>query len=368
MISIYKPYLPPSSLRYAHEALDSGWLSSQGPYLQKVSERLQELLGVKYALPVFNGTVACHLMARCTSDITGLHEVIVPDNVYVAAWNAFLFDGDYELFTVPCDIETWNYDMVALQVAMAKHPAAAVLIVHNLGNIINVPELQEQYPETLFLEDNCEGFAGMYNGQYSGTASDISAISFYGNKNCTSGEGGALLTNSEEIYLYAKNIHSQGGSEKRFIHNNLGTNYRMTNIQAAILYGQIEVLPEIMEMKHEVFETYRSALKDREDVLTQKRKKGTKHANWMFGCRVPGQKSYEAAEAFFSSKGIEIRPMFYPITAHRHLQHQAYIDISECQNAELLNKECIILPSYPELTKEEQKHILKTLDEYIRDK
>lgn len=368
MIPIYKPYLPKSSLKYAHEALDSGWLSSQGKYLPMVQERLQELLNVKYALPVFNGTVACHLMARCTADITGIREVIVPNNVYVAAWNSFLFDGEYQLFSVECDKETWNYDMIALQLAMAEHPAAAVLIVHNIGNIINVPELQERYPETLFLEDNCEGFMGKYNGQYSGTASYISAVSFYGNKIITSGEGGAVLTNNEETYLYAKNIHSQGQSEKRFVHNNLGMNYRMSNVQAAILYGQLEVLPNIVAMKHEVFERYRTALKGREDILLQKIEKGTQHANWMFGIRIPNHKGYEVAEQFFREQGIEIRPMFYPITAHSHLCNQAYIDISECQNAELLNKECFILPSYPELTKEEQKHILNTLDKYVRNK
>jgi perosamine synthetase len=368
MIPIYKPYLPKSSLQYAHDAIDSGWLSSKGDYISKVEEKLQELLGVKYALPVFNGTVACHLMAKCVADKKNIHEVIVPNNVYVAAWNAFLFDGNYDIYSVECDIDTWNYDMIALAAAMAEHPHAAVLIVHNVGNVINVPELQRLYPKTLFIEDNCEGFLGKYEGNYTGTASYASAISFFGNKNITCGEGGAFLTNDEEAYLYAKNIFSQGQSSKRFVHDNLGYNYRMTNIQAALLYGQLEILPEIVRLKCDVFARYKANLFHRKDILIQKEAPYTAHANWMFGVRVPGSQGYEAAEQFFKNQNIEIRPMFYPMTAHPYLNNLYYVNISDCYKAELLNKECFILPSYPELTVAEQRHILNTLDDYVRNK
>lgn len=363
-IPIYKPYLPKSSLKYAHEALDSTWISSQGKYISMAAEKLQELLGVKYALPVFNGTVACHLLAKCAADKKGLSSIIVPDNVYVAAYNGFLFDKNWSLISVACDLKTWNYDLTALDRVINTHPDAAVLIVHNIGNIINVPNLQLKYPNTLFLEDNCEGFLGQYNNIYSGTASYASVISFYGNKNLSAGEGGAFLTNDEESYSYAKCIFSQGQSSKRFIHNELGYNYRMTNIQAAILYGQLELAPEIMAKKHNVFESYRSALKDREDILMQHMEADTEHACWMFGIRVPNHGGYDKAEQYFKQHGIEIRPMFYPIHAHDYLHGK--VSWGDCSNAELLNEEAFILPSYPDLTKEEVKHVLDTLSDYVR--
>lgn len=368
MIPIYKPYITKNSLSYAHEALDSTWISSQGKYIQLVTDKLKELLNVKYVLPVNNGTSACHLLAKCAGDKKGIHEIIVPNNVYAAAWNAFMFDGNWDLFTAECDLITWNYDMLDLARVMSEHPHAAVLIVHNVGNIIDVPSLKKLYPHTLFLEDSCEGFLGEYSGQAVGTASYASAISFFGNKNITCGEGGAFVTNDEEAYLYAKNIHSQGQSSTRFVHNNLGYNYRMTNIQAAILYGQIELLPTIMQMKNDVFSRYRDALKNRTDVFMQSIDSNTKHSNWMFGVRVPGNLNYETAELYFKSNGIEIRPMFYPITSHEYLKDVFYINIGECKNAELLNKECFILPSFPELTIDEQNHILNTLENYIRNK
>jgi perosamine synthetase len=321
---------------------------------------------VKYVLPVNNGTSACHLVAKCASQFHNKIQVIVPDNVYAAAWNAFLFDSSYDLYSVSCDINTWNYDMNELDIAINMHPNAAILIVHNIGNIINVPELKRKYPTKLFLEDNCEGFLGKYEDAYSGTESYTSAISFFGNKNITSGEGGAFVTNNENAYNFAKCTHAQGQSETRFVHSYLGYNYRMTNIQAALLFGQLEVLPDILSMKQELFNTYRNAFQNREDVLLQATELNTIHSNWMFGIRIPNS-NYGRAELFFKTNNIDIRPMFYAINKHKYLQTNYCINYGKCVNAELLNKECVILPSYPELTKEEQNYVIHITNEYIKE-
>jgi perosamine synthetase len=370
MIPVYKPYLPFGSLNQAHDALDSTWISSQGKYIQMVTERLQELLQVKYVLPLNNGTSACHLVAKTLQQICPISQskkkLIVPNNVYVAAWNAFLFDGDYELYAIDADLDTWNFDLDLLDEAISLFPDADVLVVHNIGNVINVPDLQKKYPNTHFVEDNCEGFLGTYNGAFTGTASFASAISFFGNKNITSGEGGAFITNNEMAYELAKTFHGQGQSRKRFVHDELGYNYRMTNVQAAILYGQLDHLNEIISLKHNIFETYRHAFRDREDVRIQIIDNDTTNANWMFGVRVPGQLCYEAAELHFKSRNIEIRPMFYSILTHSHLKNHPNISSANCTKADLLNKECFILPSYPELTKEEQQYIIDEVNEYVR--
>jgi len=372
MIPIYRPYLPPQSLHYAHDALDSTWLSSQGKYLTMAQEKLQELLGAKYILPLNNGTSACHLVAKCLEKKISFNPndkipIIVPDNVYAAAWNAFLFDKNYQLIPVKTDLDTWNINLNDLDQKIVAYPIAPVLIVHNVGNIINVPELKKKYPYTLFVEDNCEGFLGTYDGQQSGTAAYVSAISFFGNKNITSGEGGALVTNSEDAYLYAKCLHSQGQSSKRFIHSDLGYNYRMTNIQAAILCGQLELFPEIMEKKNHIFNIYRHAFDARSDVMIQHMHYNTTHSNWMFGIRIPGTINYGHAEMYFKGCGIEIRPMFYSIKQHQHLQNNP--DILDCDdtNANLLNRECIILPSFPELNESEVHYIIQAVNNYIGD-
>lgn len=145
----------------------------------------------------------------------------------------------------------------------------------------------------------------------------------------------------------------------------LGYNYRMTNIQAAILCGQLDALPTILSMKNDIFNQYRSAFMNREDVAIQIIDPNTKNANWMFGIRVINNINYELTEKFFTAKNIEIRPIFYPMSTHSYLQNNPNVSLESETNAILLNKECFIIPSFPELTKEEQKYIITTVNEYI---
>ena len=105
----------------------------------------------------------------------------------------------------------------------------------------------------------------------------------------------------------------------------------------------------------------------RDDVFIQEEEVGTKSGNWMMGIRLPKQESYDEAEAFFREKGIEIRPMFFPITAHQHLVNNKAVIMGDCSVAERLNKECIVLPSFPELTKDERMLILDTLNAYVKE-
>lgn len=370
MIPIYKPYLPANSLQYAHDALDSTWISSQGKYLAQVTLKLQELLNTPHIIPLNNGTSACHLVAKTLYRVcrpsSGKKKIIVPNNVYVAAWNAFLFDNQYELIPVDANLDTWNIDLDKLDEAIVNNPDADVLIVHNIGNVIDVPRLQNKYPKAHFVEDNCEGFLGTYGGLPTGSASFATAVSFFGNKNVTSGEGGLFITNSADAYDYAKCVQGQGQSNIRFVHKELGYNYRMTNIQAALLLGQLECLPDILNLKRNIFDTYHQAFGNRDDIRTQINDENTTNANWMFGVRVPGQISYAAAELYFQMRGIEIRPMFYSIANHDHLRTNSDVHPADCTVADRLNKECFILPSYPELTMNEQKYIIDNVNEYVR--
>lgn len=365
-IPIYKPYLPKKALKKAHLALDSLWISSNGPYIQEAQDRLRELLGAKYLLLVNNGTSACALMfSALKRKYPNINKIICPNNTYVAGWNAALYEKNYKLYTVDCDLETWNYDLNKLDKMIAMHSDAAVLIIHNIGNVINVPELQRNYPNTIFIEDACEALFGKYENVYTGTKSFISAFSTFGNKTISSGQGGFCITSDKETYDYIKCLHGQGQSEKKFIHTECGNNFRITNIEASLLLGQLDVLDEILNKKQKVFDNYRNALKNREDVLMQKIDPNTDFSNWMFGIRIKNNPGYDIVETFFREKNIDIRPMFYDITSHKHLRNNPDIYINEVDNAKLLQKECIILPSFPELKKEEQKYIIDVLEEYL---
>ncbi len=364
MIPVYKPYLNKEILKYAHDALDSTWISSNGIYLDKAKEKLKEITAAKYVILVNNGTAATHLVALGLKyKYPNVNKLIVPNNVYVAAWNSFLFSGGYELFPKDANPSTWNFDLSKLN---SIDTNTAILVVHNLGNIINVPLLRRKFPEVIFVEDNCEGFLGKYEGKFSGSESLISSVSFFGNKTITSGEGGAVFTNDESLFEYLNSVKGQGQSSRRYLHDKLGYNYRMTNIQAALLLGQLEVLSIIQEKKAEIFYNYQNELKDLEKVSFQKMEANTSHAQWMFALRLIDFTIHEKEklELFLYENQIETRPMFYPITSHQHLSN---IDC-DVTNAKILHNQVILLPSYPELTKNQIKFICEKIKKFKMNK
>jgi perosamine synthetase len=194
MIPIYKPFLNERNLKYAHKSIDSGWISSHGEFLDLSKNKLKEILNTKYLILTSNGTTATHLLAIALKfKHPNIKKIIVPNNVYTAAWNCFMYDKNYELIPIDSDLNTWNFD--ENQISEKIDDETAILVVHNIGNVVNVPKLKRKFPNTVILEDNCEGFLGKYESKYTGTESFASSISFFGNKTITSGEGGAFITN-----------------------------------------------------------------------------------------------------------------------------------------------------------------------------
>ena len=366
MIPVYKPYLNDKVTENVKNAIESTWISSAGAWRDTAVSQLKKLLEVDNVLLVNNGTAATHLIAKSLKfRRPSIKNIIVPNNVYVAAWNCFLYDKELKLMPIDADEDTWNIDIDKLkEKASQTNPAdTAILVVPNLGNTVNVPSLKREFPEHLFVEDNCEGLFGKYEGCFSGTKSLASSVSFYGNKTITSGEGGAVMTADKELYEYLDRIHGQGQTNTRFIHDLLAHNYRMTNVQAAILSAQLEQSDWIRDRKLKIFERYRNNLKGVAKIKTQKTEEDCLHSTWMFGIRASGS-SYQSLRAYMNMRGVDVRPMFYPMSRHAHLTKHACV--AEEVVAKLLAQECAILPSYPGLQNEQIDFICESLEEYIR--
>lgn len=356
VIKIYEPYLKDCK-QSVLDAIESGWVSSQGEFIHKTSRLLESMLNVKHALLVFNGTVATHCLFLALKfkypDIT---KIYVPNNVYVAAVNCALMEYEMsQLEVLPINAETYN--MFTDEASLAHlDPGAAVLIVHNVGNIINVPRLQRLRPDLVFVEDNCEGLFGQYEGHYAGTQSFCSSISFFGNKTITSGEGGAVLTNDTELYQYLSRKINQGNTSTRYVHDILGYNYRMTNLQAALLYDQLQISGEIRRIKKELFDGYTAGLGDH--VLRPASEPETIPSNWMYILRFPGR-TYQELEKYFTYHGIECRPFFYPLCRHVHLK--SLVEPEEV--SETLSHECVMIPSHCYITEQERDYILYRINQ-----
>ena len=232
----------------------------------------------------------------------------------------------------------------------------AVFAVHNLGNIINVPSIKKRFGCPV-IEDNCEGFFGVYSGKPSGSEALCSSLSFFGNKNITCGEGGAFLTNNKDVYEFAMKLRGQGQSDVRYVHDELGYNYRMTNIQAAILLGQLQESENILKEKQRVFSRYRKNLRDVPGLLLQKTEQGTSSSLWMFGVRFDGfNGAYTLGSSFFKNRGIDTRPMFYSYKRHKHINFEGNDRV-----ASIINSQVVVFPSFPELQNEEIDYICKKI-------
>ena len=367
MIHIYNPNIEKYN-KEAINAIQSGWISNIGEYVDKATNKLCDVLKSKYSILLSNGTCATHcLFLAIKFKYPNIRKIYVPNNAYVAAWNAALMTYNIEMFEVmKMNVDTWNIETDEDYIQTLDKDSV-VLIVHNLGNIINVPRLKKIRTDLIFVEDNCEGLFGKYNEMYSGTSEDIlcSSISFYGNKIVTTGEGGAFLTNHKDVYEYIKKIYSQGMSNTRYLHDVHAYNYRMTNIQAAFLYEQLNDIDTILENKKKIFNHYEKLLTpliEEGKLSLFKKEKNTENAYWIFAIRMIGnKKSIEETTDFFKKKNIDIRPFFYPINKHGHLTTIKNDDIT----SEILNREIIMIPSSPTITIEEQKYVAQVIQEFI---
>ncbi len=361
MIPVYKPYLSSRTINLAKDALDEGWISSNGRFKQMASDLLCEKTGSNYAYLTCNGTAACHAMFRSIREFYPSHiRMAVPNNCYVAAWNSLLFDGDYiDITPVDADPDTWN-----MNVEDIPDSCDTLMVVHNLGNVVNVPKIKEKRPEMLVIEDACEALFGDYGGKPVGSDSFCSAFSFFGNKNISSGEGGALVTDDEDVISYVKHICEQGQTDKRFIHDTLAYNYRMSNIHSAILYGQLMDFEDIADMKKEVFHNYNEMLSGL-PLEVQVEEEDTNHSLWMYGVKMPSIDAKESVVSSLKNAGIETRPMFYPMSSHEHLSGIANPDDEEI--AVDLSERCIMLPSYPDLDKSNIKQITDVIKESMNE-
>jgi perosamine synthetase len=367
MIPIYKPYITKYKSS-AIDAINSEWISNHGKYVQLASNIIKSLLGNKYCILMNNGTSATHCLFKALKyKYQNINKIYVPNNVFIAPWNCCLMEYPETMMEVmKMDPTTLNID-TSEEYIKSLDPNSAICIVHNLGNIINVPRLKRLRPDLIFIEDNCEGLFGKYEGKYSGTSSLCSAISFYANKSITTGEGGAFFTDDEDIYKYVSSIYSHGMTSKRYIHCHIATNFRMTNIQAAFLYDQLEDIDHILYLKNIIFKTYDDLLEDLVDIHKIVRinaEENTEHSKWIYSIIIPSIQ-YEELEQYMKENNIEIRPFFYDIHAHENLKNIKNIfdnTFSKC-----ITNHGVILPSFPELTLEEQIYIVSKLKEYINN-
>ena len=355
MIKLSTIYKLKDSKKYINDVIDSDWISFTGKYVSKCETFLQNKLNVKHVLLTNNGTSATHCIIKSIKiKNPNCNKIYVQNNCYIAVYNMILMEFKKEQITIlPTDNETWNLDLNYLN-RIEKN--AALVIINNIGNILPVNIIKKKKPDIIIVEDNCEGFMGKNNNIYSGTESLSSAISFYPNKHITCAEGGAFITNDTFIYNKIKSFCRQGNTNKKFIHNITAFNYRLNNINAAILFSQLEKIDEIIEKKKDIYLHYLKLLKNNNNIRTQKIMSNTEHSYWLIGINFENiSYSYDELHKIFQNNNIEIRPFFYDIRKHEHLKDIKILDDKYFDN------NIILLPLHPLLKKKDVKTIIKII-------
>ena len=264
-IPVCEPYLNGNELKYVTDAISTGWISSAGKYVSEFEKQFAAYCDCKYGVAVCNGTVSLHL-ALVAMGIGKGDEVIIPTFTMIASAFAVCYTGATPVF-VDADKETWNIDVAKIEEKITSR-TKAIMPVHIFGQMCEMDKITEiAKKHNLFvLEDAAEAHGATYNRRKAGSYSDIASFSFFANKNITTGEGGMLVTNDEELYnkaRYFKNVCFPLDGNRNYMHEDIGFNYRMSNVIAAIGLAQVEKADEYKSMRinnNDLYRRYLNAL------------------------------------------------------------------------------------------------------------
>ncbi|WP_422446927.1 LegC family aminotransferase [Thermoanaerobacterium sp. DL9XJH110] len=309
------PNLGELEKEYVVKAIESGYVSTSGPLVKKFEEEFANCVGAKYAVATANGTMALHLALMLLSIGPG-DEVIVPALTFIASVNPVIYVGATPV-VVDVDPVTWNIDPEAIKKAVTPR-TKAIIPVHlygNPANMIEIIKIARKY-NLHVIEDASEALGSKLNGKYMGTFGDIGVFSFNGNKIITTGGGGMLVTDDELIARKARLIVNQGRESGiiEYEHIEIGYNYRLTNLQAALGLAQLKRLPEFLSAKVKNAEIYKQELNDIPGITWQQEIPEASSNWWLFSV-ILDEKYKSRIEIINDLKcdGIQTRPLFKPI-------------------------------------------------------
>ena len=357
-IPVYEPLLGVREEEYVLDAVRSGWISSLGKYIPQFEESFAAFCGTRFGVTASNGTTALHLATHALGLGPG-DEVIIPDLTFIASASAVHYTGARPVF-VDVDPATWTLDIDALERAIT--PATkAVMPVHLYGHMTDMAAVNEiaAAHNLWVIEDAAEAHGAAIEGQRAGSWGTIGAFSFYANKIITTGEGGMLTTDDADLAARCRQLRDHAmPPARRYWHDEVGFNYRMTNLQAAVGVAQMEQIDAVIRRKREIAELYLSQLADVPGITLPVERPGTTNVYWMVSVLIGDGYPLTRDELIVAlrQQGIDSRPFFHPLDTLPPF-HAA----DPCPVALRLSRQGINLPSSPRLTDDQVAYICATL-------
>jgi perosamine synthetase len=379
MIPLSVPLLNGNEWSYVKDCLDTGWISSAGDYVNRFEQDVAKYVGAKYGVACMNGTVGLHLAQILLGIGEGDH-VLAPNITFIATLNAISYSGAEPILVDVCP-NSWQMDLNLLESWLRENTEfesvnnktqtlykktgkiiKAIMPVHVLGNIGDLDHLKKIAEEfhLNIIEDSTEALGSYYKEKHAGTFGEIGVFSFNGNKIISTGGGGVIVTDDEELAKRAKHLTTQAKtSAMEYIHDEIGYNYRLVNVLAAIGVAQMEQFPEIINKKHFMDNFYRENLAGIGDIEFQEVTEDVKHNCWLFTFKT---KQMRALLTFLNDNGVQSRPFWMPMNQLPMFQDITYI--SESDSSTAIYNSCISIPSSAGITQEELETVVKRIKEF----
>lgn len=353
MIPVNTPLLDGNEERYLVDCIRSGWISSEGPFVEEFERRFAAMVGRKHGIAVSNGSVALDASVAAL-DIKAGDEVIMPTFTIISCAAAVVRQGATPVL-VDVDAMTWNMDVRQIEGKITSR-TRAILVTHIYGlptDMAPILELAKRY-DLKIIEDAAEAHGQNYQNKPCGSFGDISTFSFYPNKHVTTGEGGMILTDSESLAERCRSLRNlcmQPG--RRFVHEELGWNFRMSNLQAALGVAQLERLNEFVGIKRRMGERYTQLLMNVPGIqLPMSRTCFAENVYWVYGLVLDDSIPFDAQEAMtrLARLGIGTRPFFWPMHEQPILRKLGFFSAEHYPVAEKIARRGFYIPSGLALT------------------
>ncbi|MDE2223584.1 MAG: LegC family aminotransferase [Candidatus Omnitrophica bacterium] len=374
VIPLSEPCLCGHEWRNVKECLDTGWVSSVGSYVERFESDVARYAGRKYAVACASGTAALHT-ALMAAEVGEGDEVIMPSLTFAAPAFAVRYTGAWPVF-VDVEPRHWQIDVqktadfISRQCKVSrkgifnrltKRKIKAIIPVHLLGHPVDMAPLMELAGRLglVVIEDAAESIGSQYRGRNTGSAADIACFSFNGNKIITCGGGGMLATNDPKIAKRSRHLTTQAKADGvEYIHDAIGYNYRLTNLQAAIGVAQMEKLDDFVEKKRAIAKRYDEGLRGLEGLLLPQEASWARSTFWLYTVLVNAKKYGMDSRALMkklSGAGIQSRPLWRPLHLQGIFKGCASFQITE---AVRLYKEALSLPSSMTLGRAGQSRVI----------
>ena len=363
-IPVNKPKIFSNDKTFVNQALKTNWISSEGPFVKKFEINFSKYNKKKYGVAVSNGTAALEIAIK-SLNLKKNSEVIIPSFSIISTVNAVI-KNNLKPILVDCDLDTWNMN-INKTLKKITRKTRAIIITHIYGLPVDMRKIIEvaKKRKITIIEDAAEVIGLKYNKKICGSFGDISTFSFYANKHITTGEGGMICTNNKKYFEKCKSLRNLSFSKSyfnRFDHDDIGWNYRMSNLQAALGCGQLRNISWIINRKRQIGNRYFDKLKDNKNIILQKnRTKYSKNIYWVFGILLKKNSKFSRDEVMkkLYQLNIDTRPFFLSMNKQKIFKKLKIFKRVKMPNAENLSKNGFYLPSGLGIKNSEIDYIIK---------